>query len=477
MGKDSSISFGADTLGTRRFTRRNLLRMGGMIAAGSAMAPWLAACGSDSQGGGDLAGTELTVAAVNNPQMEDMQKLVQDFTEKTDIKVKFQFLPENELRQRITQDVSLNSGNFDIVMVGAYETPIWARSEWLEPLTPYFDKMSQEERGNYDLDDVLQPWKSVLAFEDTLYSLPFYGESSMLFYRKDLFEQAGISMPERPKWDQVSDFASQLHNPGNGINGITLRGLPGWGANMAPFNTFINTYGGRWYDMDWQPQLDTPQVKAAIEAYSNMGRQYAQSGITSDNFPECLNIFSSGNAAMWYDATVAGGLVSDPGSSKVADKVGFAYGPTAETPNGAHWLWAWSLGIEAASKNKDAAFEFLKWATNKKYIKLVGEELGWERVPPGTRRSTYEDTPYGDFAWTDIELDSIETANPSKPTQEPVPYTGIQYVGIPEFQQLGDQVGRFLSGVLAGDSSADEMMQKAQQAALDVAKQGGYLKG
>jgi sorbitol/mannitol transport system substrate-binding protein len=402
--------------------------------------------------------------------------LIQDFTDKTGINVKFQFLPENDLRQKVTQDVSLNAGNFDIVMVGAYETPIWAKSQWLEPLDPLFEQMSEEDRSAYDLDDLLKPWNSVLSFENQRYSLPFYGESSMLFYRKDLFEEAGIQMPEKPSWEEVTGFAEQLHNPDDGVNGITLRGLPGWGANMASFNTFLNTYGGRWYDMDWRPQLDSPEVKAAIESYANLASNYAQSGIVSDNFPECLNLFSSGKAAMWYDATVAGGLVSDPESSDVADNVGFAYAPTAVTPNGANWLWAWSLGIESASKNKEAAFEFLKWATNKDYINLVGEELGWERVPPGTRRSTYEDTPYGDNPWTDISLDSIETADPENPTKDPVPYTGIQYVGIPEFQQLGDSVGRILSSVIIGDIDAEEMQKRAQKQALDVAKEGQYLK-
>lgn len=464
--------------GMRGIRRRDFLKLGGMAAAGSAMVPLLSACGGDSQdqSSEDLAGTNLTVAAVNNPQMEDMKGLVKDFTEKTGIKVQFQFLPENDLRQKVTQDVSLNAGNFDIVMVGAYETPIWAKSEWLEPLDPFFEQMSEEDRNAYDLDDVLQTWRTSLSYEDQLYTIPFYGESSFLMYRTDLFEEAGIEMPERPTWDQVTGFAEQLHNPDGGVNGITLRGLPGWGANMGPFMTFINTYGGRWYNENWEPQLTTPEVKAAIESYTNLAGNYAQSGIVSDNFPECLSLFSSGKAAMWYDATVAGGLVSDEESSDVADKVGFAYGPTAEVPNGAHWLWAWSLGIETASKNKEAAFEFLKWATNKDYMKLVGEELGWERVPPGTRRSTYEDTPYGENPWTDIALDSIETADAENPTRDPVPYTGIQYIVIPEWQQLGDAVGRMLSSVIIGDMSPEEMQKRAQKEALDVAKEGGYLK-
>lgn len=477
MDKDRAKSVGAEVLGARKFTRGNFLKMGGALAAGSTMIPLLAACGSnDSSDGGNLSGTGLTIAVVTNPQMKDMEGLVQDFTDKTGINARFQFLPENDLRQKVTQDVSLNAGNFDIVMISSYETPIWAKSQWLEPLTPFFEQMGEEDRNSYALDDILQTWRTSLSYQDQLYSIPFYGESSSLFYRKDLFEQAGLEMPGRPTWDQVTGFAKQLHNPDGGVNGITLRGLPGWGANMAPFDTFINTYGGRWYDENWEPQLDSPEVKAAIESYANLGRNYAQSGIISDNFPECLTLFSSGNAAMWYDATVAGGLVSDPESSDVADNVGFAYGPTAKVENGAHWLYSWSLGIESASKNKEAAFEFLKWSTSKDYIKLVGNELGWDRVPPGTRRSTYKDTPYGDKPWTDIELNSIETADPTKPTEEPVPYTGIQYIVIPEFQQLGDSVGRILSSVLNGDIAPEEMQKQAQKQALDVAKEGNYLK-
>jgi sorbitol/mannitol transport system substrate-binding protein len=244
---------------------------------------------------------------------------------------------------------------------------------------------------------------------------------------------------------------------------------------MAPFDTFVNTYGGRWYNLNWEPQVTTPEFRNAIEAYANLA-EFAQPGVTSDNFPECLTLFSSGKAAMWYDATVAGGLVSDPKASEVADQVGFVYAPTAVTPSGSHWLWCWSLGIEAASKNKEGAFEFLKWSTSKDYMNLVGKKLGYNRVPPGTRRSTYEDTPYGELPWTEVELTSIETADPENPTRDPVPYTGIQFITIPEWQALGDAVGRLLASVLTGDMTPEEMQQRAQAEALQVAKQGKYLK-
>ncbi len=459
------------------FTRGEILKLGGMLAAGSAAAPLLSACGgSGGASGGKFAGTTLTVATVSNSQMEDMQSLVGHFTEKTGINVRFLFLPENDLRQRVTQDVAMRAGNFDIVTIGSYDTPFWGRYEWTVPLDPFFAKMGRAEREEYDLEDLLKPIRTVLSNDGQLYALPFYAESSMLFYRKDLFEEAGLSMPDHPTWEEVGGFAKKLHDPGEDLYGIVLRGLAGWGANMAPFGTFINTFGGRWFNQDWEPQLETPEVKEAVRVYSELVREYGQPGATSDNFPECQNLFASGDGAIWYDATSTAGYLSDPETSEVAKDVGFAYGPTGTTERGAHWLWSWALGIESSSRNQEAAFEFLKWATSKEYIQLVGKEFGWVRVPPGTRRSTYEETKYADNPWSDIEIKSIEGANPERPTQEPVPYTGIQYVGIPEFQQLGDEVGRSLASVLAGDMSVDEMTELAQRQALEVARQGEYLK-
>ena len=458
-------------------TRRDFLRMTGAGVVGAALLGTAACSGSGGASGGKFAGTTLTVATVSNSQMEDMEALVGNFTDKTGIEVRFLFLPENDLRQRVTQDVAMRAGNFDIVTIGSYDTPFWGRYQWTVPLDPFFEKMGRSEREEYDLEDLLPPIRTVLSNGGQLFALPFYAESSMLFYRKDLFDKAGLTMPDHPAWEEVSGFAEKLDDPGGGVHGIVLRGLPGWGANMAPFGTFINTFGGRWFNEDWEPQLDTPEVKEAASIYSELVTNYGQPGATSDNFPECQNLFASGDGAIWYDATSTAGYLSDPETSEIANDIGFAYGPTGTTEAGAHWLWSWALGIESSSRNQEAAFEFLTWATSKEYIQLVGEKFGWVRVPPGTRRSTYEDTKYRDNPWADIEITSIEGANPEQPTQEPVPYTGIQYVGIPEFQQLGDEVGRSLASVLAGNMSVDEMTRLSQQQALDVVRQGQYLKG
>jgi sorbitol/mannitol transport system substrate-binding protein len=170
---------------------------------------------------------------------------------------------------------------------------------------------------------------------------------------------------------------------------------------------------------------------------------------------------------MWYDATV--GASNFTGAA--ADNSGYAFAPTKVKPYSG-WLWAWSLGMPSTSKKKDAAWTFASWATSKDYIQLVGTKLGWSHVPPGTRTSTYQLPDYlkvaGGFA--QITLDSIANADVNHPTVDPVPYIGVQYVGIPEFQQLGDQVSQQIAAVIAGTATVDDALARSQQLAEAVGK-------
>lgn len=417
----------------------------------------------------------LTIATVNNPDMVIMQKYSSVFTAKTGIELKFVVLPENELRQKVTEDVGLGAGKYDIVTIGTYDTPFWGANKWVSSLEPMFAAMSAEEAAAYDRDDILPPVRSALSWNGEQYAIPFYGESSMLFYRKDLFEQAGIVMPQAPTWEQIYEFAKKLHDPANGVYGIALRGLPGWGQNMAVFGSMLNTFGARWFDTNWNPQFKTPEIKTTFEFYKKIVTEAGEPGATTAGYTECLALMSSGKAAMWYDATVSAGTLQGA-ESKVKGKVGYALAPVVKKDN-AGWLWAWALAIESASKHKDAAFKFITWATSKEYIELIGSEVGWAQVPPGTRVSTYENPKYlaaADFA--PLTLSSIKNANYDNPTVQPVPYKGVQYVSIPEFQGLGEEVAQELAAYLAGQKSVDAALEACQAAALRVAKQGGYLK-
>jgi sorbitol/mannitol transport system substrate-binding protein len=410
--------------------------------------------------------TTLTVATVNNSNMVQMEQVTKQVFEKDhpNIKVNFVTLPENELRSKVTQDVATGAGKFDIATIGSYDTPIWAHNGWLQNLSPYFDKMSSSDKQNYNYDDLLKPVMSTLSYQGHPYSLPFYGESSFLMYNKQIFAQHHLTMPLHPTWDQIAHFAQVLNDPAHGVTGILLRGQSGWGMNMAPLDTMINTYGGSWFDLNWKPQLSTPPVQQAVTLYVNLLQKYGEPGASTSGWQECLSLMSQGKGAMFYDATVFGGLLETPSTSTIAGNVGYVYAPTAVTTNGSHWLWAWSLGIVNSSHNKDAAFQFLTWATSPQYLTLAGKTFGWANVPPGTRASIYQNPDYQKAApFAQVTLDSINTATPDHPTLNPVPYHGVQYVGIPQFEAVGEQVSTLISAAVAGKMTVSQALQQADQ--------------
>jgi sorbitol/mannitol transport system substrate-binding protein len=424
------------------------------------------------------SGTTLTIATVNNPDMVVMESLTSNFTKQYGINVKYVTLPENTLRQKVTSDVATGGGQFDIATVGTYDVPIWAKNKWLVSLQPYFAKMSPAAAKAYDLNDVIPKVRLGLSYNGQLYALPFYGESSMTYYNKALFSAAGLTMPLHPTWDQIQNFASKLNKSSSNQYGICLRALPGWGEFGAPLTTVINTFGGQWFNTSWQPQLTSPATEKAVNFYVNLIKSYGEPGATSSGFTECETAMAQGKTAMWVDATVAAGQLTDPSKSQVAKDIGFAYAPTEVTPLGSHWLWAWSLAIEASSKNKDAAFKFLTWATSKDYLKLVASKNGWAAVPPGTRVSTYTNPNYKKAAgaFASIVLNSMLTADPTHSTLHKVPYVGVQFVGIPEFQDIGTLVTQNLAGAVAGSTSVKSALSLSQSQVTRIMKQAGYIK-
>jgi sorbitol/mannitol transport system substrate-binding protein len=277
-----------------------------------------------------FAQTTLTIATVNNGDMVRMQGLTDDFTTKNpDIKLEWVTLEENVLRQRVTTDIATKGGQFDVITIGTYEVPIWAKQGWLVAL----DDLGAE----YDVDDLLPPIRAGLSFEDKLYAAPFYGESSMIMYRTDLFEAAGITMPESPTWDFVAESAKKLTDKDKEIYGVCMRGKAGWGENTAFITTVANSFGARWFDENWKPQFDQPAWKEAMQFYVDLQKEAGPPGASSNGFNENLALFNAGKCAMWIDATVAASFVTNPKESSVHDKVGFALAPTparARTPTG-----------------------------------------------------------------------------------------------------------------------------------------------
>ncbi|HEY3713134.1 MAG TPA: sugar ABC transporter substrate-binding protein [Jatrophihabitantaceae bacterium] len=432
------------------------------------LATSLAACAGFGNAGGPHA---VNVLMVNNPQMVDLQKLTAaNFTKETGIKVNFTMLPENDIRDKASQEFSNQAGQYDVATLSNFEIPFYSDFGWLVPLDSYVSKDLA-----FDQSDILKPMtESLTGKGGQLYGEPFYGESSFLMYRKDVFADKGLTMPEHPTWQQVADLAAKVDNAKPGMRGICLRGLPGWGEVLAPLTTVVNTFGGTYFDKDWNAQVDAPPFEEATDFYVNLVKSHGELGAAQSGFTECLNNMEQGRVAMWYDATSAAGSLDGKGSP-VQGKIGYVQAPVEKTKSSG-WLYTWSWAIEKASRHKDNAWKFISWASSKQYEQLVGEKLGWSNVPAGKRASTYTNPDYlkeaGAFAKPTLE--AIQSANPTNPGVQPRPTPGIQFVDIPEFTDFGQQISQYMSSAIAGQTSVASALKQSQKLA---SKAGNKYKG
>lgn len=441
------------------------------------------ACGRDDGAGPGASQTSsegqsersINVAIVGNPQMEDIATLTPDlFTARTGITVNYTILEEQTLREIVTRDVGARGRQFDVVMIGAFEAPQFGRNGWLVDLTPY-----AASHAHYDVDDLIPVVRDGLSYEGRLYASPFYAESSFLMYRQDLLESAGLTVPAKPTWEEVADIARSLDS--DDTAGICLRGKPGWGDLAAPFTTVLNTFGATWWLATEEggigaAQVDQPEFAEALSFYVDLLNDAGQDDAANASFNECLNQYLEGRVAMWYDATVAAGLI-EADDSPVKGLNGFASAPTRLT-DASGWLWIWALAIPENAPDKDTAWEYVSWATSAQYIQSAGETLagGWAAVPPGTRRSTYENDHYRSAAgaFAQKALDAILAApidNPGTTLRPGLP--SVQYVGVPEFQDVGTRCTEEFSAAIGGRQSVEDALAACQVIASEVAHSPG----
>ena len=446
--------------------------VGGVVALAVVL---VAAAAGSAHVKAHAASVTIKVAVVSNSNMLDIEKLTPAFEKMNPgIKVVYDTLNENNERSLIETDITTHANSFNAVMISNYETPIWAKNGWLVNLTPQLSK-------SYAVTDLLKPMRNALSYNGGLYGVPFYGESSMVYYRKDLLKAAGLTMPLHPTWLQIETIAKKLNSANTA--GICLRGLAGWGENMAVLDTVINTAGGSWFNTKWQPQLTSPADEAATNFYVNLIKAAGEPGASNDGFTECEAAYGAGKAAMWYDATVAAGLIATA-YPKVSANTGYAYAPTG-SPSGASgvpsgWLYTWSLSIPKGVPNVAATVKYLEWATGKGYIAYSGPKIGWANIDPGTRYSTYALPQYKKAAgaFSGITLASINGANPNHPTNSNVkiPYIGVQFVDEPWFINLGTSVATQISAAIAGTETVSQALSTSQADATTAVKTAGLLK-
>lgn len=425
----------------------------------------LAACSGAGGAGGGSGPHSINVLMVNNPQMTDLQKLTADhFTKTTGIKVNFTVLPENDVRDKISQDFASQAGQYDVATISNYEAPIYAKNGWLSPLTGH----AKGDRA-FDQGDILPAIQQALTAGGQIYAEPFYGESSFLMYRKDVLAAQRLTMPAHPTWTQIAELAAKADGAQPGMKGICLRGQPGWGEVMAPVTTVVNTMGGTWFEKDWTPKVNSPEFTKAVEFYVNLVRSHGEAGAPQAGFTECLNDMTQGQVAMWYDATSAAGALEAAGSP-VAGKIGYAPAPVDRTKSSG-WLYTWAWGLQKASHHQDDAWKFISWASGKDYENLVGKQLGWSRIPAGKRTSTYANPQYvaAAQAFASATKDALTSVDPANPGVQPRPAPGIQFVGITEFTDLGTQVSQQISAAIAGKTSVADALKNGQDRAQAVA--------
>ncbi len=429
----------------------------------------LTACGTGGLGAGGTSAGErsITVLMVNNTQMLELQELTAEhFTKETGIEVNFVVKVEQDMRDTASTEFANQSGIYDVATLSNFEIPYYAEAGWIS------DMESIANDPEFDQDDILPPMTEALSANGKVYGQPFYGESSFLMYRKDLFEKHGIDMPANPTWEQVAGWAGQINEAEPDMRGICLRGLAGWGDNLASITTVVNTMGGTWFDEDWNAQVNTGGFKKAANFYVDLVRKHGEAGAATFSFPQCLNAMQQGKVAMWYDATSGAGPL-EAEDSPVKGKVGYVAAPHDQTEN-AGWLYTWAWAIQKASRHQEEAKEFVAWASSKEYEQLVMADTendtgGPTNVPAGKRASTYEDPEYlevaGSFATP--TMNAIKNAQADNPGVQKRPYNGIQFVGVPSFTDFGTECAKQLSSAISGSKTTDAALERCQSLAQE----------
>jgi len=403
--------------------------------------------------------TSLTIAIVNNGHMINMQTVAEAYTAETGVELNWVSLEEGVLREQVTSDTATGGGQYDIINIGMQEAPIWGAAGWIEPLN--FDE-------SYDVDDILPAMAAGLSADGQLYAAPFYGESSMVMYRGDLADAAGVTIADNDSWENITAAAAAMHDPDNGVYGACLRGKPGWGDNGAFIGTIANSFGAAYLNADMTPAFDTPEFNAAVTMYVNLLQNYGPPGSEGNSFNEILALYNEGKCGLWIDATIAASFLENPA-------VRYAQSPNAGNPVGANWLWAWAMAVPTGSPNSEAAHDFIQWATSKEYIQAVGNhpDFGWSSVPTGTRASTYEIPEFLAAApFAAAERAAIDSAAPEATDLKP--YVGVQFVSIPEFPEIGTAFGQEMAAALSGAKSVEDALAASQAAADSILREAGY---
>lgn len=255
-------------------------------------------------------------------------------------------------------DLTTGAGAYDVIAVDSVFIPELAMGGYILPLDKYIDPA-------YDLEDIMESVRGLLSYEGQLYAAPIYQETTILMYRKDLFEQEGIAVPDT--LDEFYAVAEHFTRPPS-IWGVAMRGLRGNGMNIYTWAQWLHSYGGAFFDENMNPLFDSAESILATEKYASMLQKWGPPGSSSYSWDDVQTAFVSGRAAMIIDATNFYNRIEDPERSAIAGKIGYAVvpaGPSGRFPGNYAMGFAISAVAARSEEQRENAAKFVQWATSR----------------------------------------------------------------------------------------------------------------
>ena len=331
------------------------------------------------------AGTTLRMVGANHPWQVAITPLLADFEAETGIKVEFESYGEDQLNQKLTTEFTAGGSDIDVFMQRPLqEARVMQMNGWYEDLTACVSA------PDYDFEDFAAGAVGTETVNGVLTGIPIVTEQEVLYYRKDLLEEAGLAVPTT--LDELKAAAEALTDRDNELYGFVARGQRS--PLVTQFSSFLYSSGGDWFDENRQATINAPEALAAIELYSTLLREYGPPGVLNMSWPQAVAVFAQGNAALYTDASSIYANLLDPELSTVADKTGVAVFPAGPAGSVMYNVTSWGLSMPSGSDNKEAACEFIKWATSKEIV-LKTQVDG---AVPGARESVWAD-PAGTTAF------------------------------------------------------------------------------
>lgn len=362
---------------------RSISRVAGITVAGILAAAALASCGAGDDGGAEADGGSsgpLRVTLANHVWTDIIEGKIPQFEEEFGIDVELSQLSEDQLVDQYKVKLNAGSDEMDVMMYRPLQVgKLFGQSNYFADIT---DKV--ESDAEWDWSDFQPGPVGLTTYQNVVVGVPMITETEVLYYRKDLLEQAGIEVPKTLEELEAAAAAIDEANPE--IAGFVSR--TGRSTAVTQLSGYLYSFGGEWIDDEGNSAVASDEAIAAYEYYGSLLREHGPDNLSTDmSWPEAAAIFAQGNAAFWTDASSLYQNVFDPEKSTVSEEVGFA--PFPAGPEGSHPynVAAWALGINAASENQDNAWKFIQWATSKE----MTLEIQAEGVP-GARTSAWEDT-------------------------------------------------------------------------------------